>query len=157
MTFDGPLSDLAMEWRIEIPKAPTAEEREAVLAPLAAFNAASGYPGEALPVAVLIRDGAGTIVGGLWGRTGYDWLFVEFLVVPDALRGRGVGTALMASAERIAGERGCVGAWLTTFTFQARGFYEKLGYRLFGEIENSPGDNVRLLMKKRLEARRGGR
>jgi GNAT superfamily N-acetyltransferase len=151
MRFASPLSGLPADWRIELPEAPTAEQREAVLAPLAAFNSASGYPGEAVPVAILIRDEAGTIAGGLWGRTGYDWLFVEFLVVPDALRGRGVGTGLMAAAEEIALERGCVGAWLTTFTFQARGFYEKLGYRLFGEIENSPRDNIRLLMKKRLD------
>ena len=32
-------------------------------------------------------------------------------------------------AERLAAERGCVGSWLTTFTFQARGFYEKVGFR----------------------------
>lgn len=150
MTDGRPQPDPETSWRIDVPEAPTLAEREAVLGPLAAFNAASGYPGEARPVAALIRDGAGTVIGGLWGRTGYDWLFVEFLVVPDELRGLGLGTKLMAAAERIAIERGCVGAWLTTFTFQARGFYEKLGYAVFAEIENSPADNVRLLMKKRL-------
>jgi GNAT superfamily N-acetyltransferase len=138
-----------MRWRIDIPDAPTAEHRDSVLGGLADFNAAHGYPADSRPVAVLLRDEAGSIVGGLWGRTGFGWLFVEFLLVPDALRGRGVGTALMEAAERIAAQRGCVGAWLTTFTFQARGFYEKLGYALFGELENSPGDNVRLFLRKR--------
>jgi hypothetical protein len=56
----------------------------------------------------------------------------------------------MASAEKIALERGCVGSWLTTFSFQASGFYEGLGYEVFGRLENSPGENVRIFMRKRL-------
>lgn len=142
-----------MEWRIEIPEVPGDAERAAVVAGLTAFNAASGYPPDTRPVAVLIVDEAGEPAGGLWGKTGYGWLFVEFLSVPERLRGRDLGSALMAAAERVARERGCVGAWLTTFSFQARGFYEKLGYSVFGELENSPGDNVRIFMRKRLEPR----
>jgi GNAT superfamily N-acetyltransferase len=139
-----------MDWLIDIPDEPTAEDRDAVLAGLADFNTAHGYPADSKPVAVLLRDDTGTIVGGLWGRTVYGWLFVEFLIVPEALRGRNVGTALMDEAEEIAKARGCVGAWLTTFPYQARGFYEKRGYELFGELEESPGDNVRLFLRKRL-------
>jgi len=56
----------------------------------------------------------------------------------------------MVRAEAIAADRGCVGSWLTTFTFQAQGFYEKLGYAVFGTLDNSPGDNVRIFMQKRL-------
>jgi len=138
-----------MDWRIEVSDSPGPEAREAVLGALVAFNAEHGYPGDSRTVAVLLRDGAGTVAGGLWGRTGYDWLFVEFLVVPEAARGAGLGTGLLDEAEAIAKARGCVGAWLTTFPFQARGFYEKRGYRLFGELENSPGDNVRLFLRKR--------
>jgi GNAT superfamily N-acetyltransferase len=138
----------SMSWRIDIPEAPTAEHRQAVLEPLAEFNEANGYPADSRPLAVLLKDEAGVVVGGLWGKTGYGWLFVEFLVVPEALRGRDAGTALMDSAESMAMERGCVGAWLTTFAFQARAFYEKRGYSLFGELEQSPGDNVRLFLRK---------
>jgi GNAT superfamily N-acetyltransferase len=138
-----------MSWHIDIPEEPGLAERQAVLGPLGEFNARNGYPSDSRSVAVLVRDDEGAVVGGLWGRTGYGWLFVEFLVVPDSLRGLGLGTRLMEAAEGIARERGCVGAWLTTFPFQARGFYEKLGYSLFGELENSPGDNVRLFLRKR--------
>ena len=70
--------------------------------------------------------------------------------MPDSLRGHSYGSMLMDEAERIARERGCAGSWLTTFTFQARGFYEKLGYELFGELDKSPGENVRLFLRKRL-------
>ena len=54
----------------------------------------------------------------------------------------------MLEAERLAIVRGCVGAWLTTFTYQARGFYEGLGYEVFGALEQSPADSTRLFMRK---------
>ena len=44
----------------------------------------------------------------------------------------------MQLAEREAVQRGCHGAWLDTFEFQARGFYERLGYTCFGELPNYP-------------------
>ncbi len=131
---------------------PTEADRMAILGPLAAFNAEHGYPGNPKPVALLVKDDAGEVIGGLWGRTVYDWLFVDYLIVPEQLRGRDLGSRLLLAAESIALERKCVGAWLTTFTFQARGFYEKLGYSVFGELEQSPRDNVRLFLRKMLVA-----
>ena len=139
-----------MPCRIEIKEKPGPRDREAILGPLSDFNARHGFPADGQPVALLLKDEQGKTAGGLWGRTGYGWLFVEFLSVPDVLHGLGFGTSLMREAERIAAERGCGGSWLTTFTFQARGFYEKRGYELFGALESSPADNVRLFLRKRL-------
>jgi len=139
-----------MTVRLEVDPDPSDELRNAILGPLKEFNSFNGYPPDAKPVAIVLRDEVRGIIGGLWGRTGYAWLFIEFLIVDDALRGRNFGARLMRAAEELAVERECVGAWLTTFPFQARGFYEKLGYSVFAELENSPGDNVRLFMRKRL-------
>jgi hypothetical protein len=50
--------------------------------------------------------------------------------------------------------RGCVGVWLDTFSFQARGFYEKLGYRVFGEVADYPPGHTRHFLKKSLCASR---
>jgi len=141
-----------VEYRIEIKGEPGSDDRHAVLGPLSEFNARHGFPADGKPVALLLRDGEDKAVGGLWGRTGYGWLFVEFLSVPDALHGQGFGESLMREAERIAVEHGCGGSWLTTFTFQARGFYEKLGYSVFAELEDSPAGNTRIFMRKRLKA-----
>jgi GNAT superfamily N-acetyltransferase len=69
----------------------------------------------------------------------------------DDLRGRGVGRELMAQAEARAVERGCHAAWLDTFSFQARGFYEKLGYEEFGTLDYPP-IHKRYFMKKLLVA-----
>ena len=100
------------------------------------------------PLGVFVRD-AGAIVAGLTGETYGGWLFVKYLWVRDDLRGGGVGRELMAQAEKRAFDRGCHSAWLDTFSFQARGFYKKLGYEEFGTLDYPP-DHKRHFMRKRL-------
>ncbi len=139
-----------MDTILTICDAPTDAIREAILRPLASFNAENGYPADLQPLVITLTDDSGEVVGGLWGKTVYDWLFVEYLVVPASMRSRDLGAKLMAEAEKIAVERGCVGSWLTTFTFQAQGFYEKLGYEVFGTLDNSPRENVRIFLRKGL-------
>lgn len=56
----------------------------------------------------------------------------------------------MRLAEEEAVRRGCLGAWLDTFSFQARGFYERLGYSVFGVIEGYPPGHSRFFLKKTL-------
>jgi hypothetical protein len=55
----------------------------------------------------------------------------------------------MAQAEARAVERGYHSAWLDTFSFQARGFYERLGYQQFGSLVYPPF-HKRHFMKKLL-------
>jgi GNAT superfamily N-acetyltransferase len=139
-----------MKYTLTVTDSADEETRKAVLAPLVEYNASQAGPSQNRPVAVLVNDHQGSVIGGLWGHTGYDWLFTQLLVVPAALRGRGVGTEIMRLAEREAVQRGCHGAWLDTFEFQARGFYERLGYECFGELPNYPKGFARFFMKKTL-------
>lgn len=128
---------------------PTAEDRAAVAAPLLAYNQKEGPQALAEPLVLLLKDNDGQTVGGLWGKTVYNWLVVELLVVPETMRGKGAGAALMKQAEHIARGRGCLGAWLDTFAFQARGFYEGLGYTVFGELIDHPKGSARYFLSKR--------
>jgi GNAT superfamily N-acetyltransferase len=130
---------------------PTAAEEAAVRGALRAANAAAGFPHDSRRLAVLLRDAAGAVVGGLWGRTGWSWLYVENLAVPPALRGAGWGRRLLGAAEAEARARGCIGARLDTYSFQARGFYEGLGYVVAGEIADCPPGQTRWTMSKRLD------
>ncbi|MGE3518556.1 MAG: GNAT family N-acetyltransferase [Vicinamibacterales bacterium] len=125
--------------------------RNAILAPLVEYNAAQTKRHDHRPLIIAIEDLDGNVIGGLWAHTAYDWLFVQLLVVPEGFRGRGLGSELMKRAEDEARRRGCHGAWLDTFEFQARGFYERLGYRCFGELENYPV-GPRHFMKKSLQS-----
>ncbi len=123
--------------------------RNGILGPLVEYNARQTERNDHRPLIISIDDSTGTVVGGLWAQTAYDWLFVQLLFVPDILRGRGLGSELMQRAEEEARRRGCHSAWLDTFQFQARGFYERLGYDCFGELPNYPV-GPRHFMKKSL-------
>lgn len=131
---------------------PAPEDRDAVLQALRAYNEAVAGPARMQPLAVLLQDAKGGSVGGLWGRSSYDWLFVEYLAIPDHVRGQGYGSQLMRLAEDAARDRDCAGVWLDTFAFQARGFYERLGYSVFGTIDDHPRGSCRYFMSKRLPA-----
>jgi GNAT superfamily N-acetyltransferase len=137
---------------ITVTDTPPEGARDAVLAPLAAFNTAqTGDTAPWRPFAILISDAeTTTIAGGLWGGSIYAQFFVELLVVPEALRRHGLGRELMQRAEAEAIARGCAGIWLDTFSFQAPGFYQKLGYEIFGEIPDYPPGHSRFFLKKPL-------
>lgn len=122
--------------------------RATILEFLKAYNRTQAPPAAVTPLEILIRDADGTVLGGLHGASAYDWLIVELVFVPEQLRGQGVGSSLLARAEQAARARGCVGVWLDTFSFQARGFYEQLGYVVFGTIENHPVGGERYFLKK---------
>ncbi|RZM14506.1 MAG: GNAT family N-acetyltransferase, partial [Pedobacter sp.] len=95
----------------------------------------------------------GNHVGGLWGKCAYDWLFVDLLAVPEEYRGENHGKALMERAEEIARANDCVGMWLDTFEFQARGFYEKLGFQVIREEDIDIGNGFYMndfVMEKKL-------
>ena len=124
--------------------------RKAIADPLVAYNQAKTGRHDVRPLVLALEGDDGAVVGGLWGRTAYGWLFVELLVVPESLRGRGLGTELMTRAETEALARGCHSAWLDTFEFQARGFYERLGYTCFGELKDYPVGTARYFMSKTL-------
>ena len=95
-------------------------------------------------------DDTGAVVAGLHGQVGGGWLYIQALWVAEAHRGRGMGKELLASAEKVAVEKGCSGAYLYTYSFQSPGFYERSGYRIFGTLEGFCDDHSKYFMKKRL-------
>lgn len=80
----------------------------------------------------------GKILGGVVGVTHGNWLEIDYLWVSDELRGSGIGSELLAAAEREAVNRNCKYSFLYTFGFQAPGFYAKYGYREVFTLENFP-------------------
>ena len=139
-----------MEYALSLTDVADEAVRQAIVGPLVEYNQSQTGPNGSRPLVVVLRDGAGEMRGGLWGYTGYEWLFTQLLFVPADLRGAGVGTEIMRLAETEAVRRGCHSAWLDTFEFQARAFYERLGYVCFGELANYPSRYTRFFMQKRL-------
>jgi ribosomal protein S18 acetylase RimI-like enzyme len=113
------------------------------------FNLQHAEPENYQRLVLFVRDNAEHIAGGLLGYTHWRWLFVQNLWVAESLRGTGHGRRLLELAELEAGRRGCEHAYLDTFDFQARGFYEKLGYELFGQLEDYPPGHTKYFLHKR--------
>jgi GNAT superfamily N-acetyltransferase len=128
----------------------TADLRNVVQTMVVNHNVASTGQAEWYPVAFFLRDENGEVLGGLLGDIWAAWLHVTILAVAAPVRGHGFGKELMKRAELYAVERGCTDAFLDTFSFQARPFYEKLGYRVFGMLENCPAGHQRYFMTKQL-------
>jgi GNAT superfamily N-acetyltransferase len=98
-----------------------------------------------------LRDADDALQGGLYGATMWGWLLIDGLWVTAELRGRGLGSQLLETAEAIAITRGCRGAWLGTFDFQARTFYERRGYQMFAELPDFPAGHRHFHLAKRFE------
>ncbi len=135
--------------RIELTDLPSQEARNVILAGLIDFNRSLLGDPQGRPLALLLYGADGAVVGGMWARTGFRWLSVELLFVPEPLRGRGLGRGLLERAEQEAERRGCIGAWLETLSPQARALYQRCGYAVFGEIADYPPGNVRTFLSKR--------
>lgn len=127
---------------------PTAADLNVIENALVAHNESKSEPRNYTPVVIFLRNTEGQIVGGLRGTTVWGWLFVSQLWVAEELRGQDYGTKLMEAAEHEARERGCHAAYVDTFSFLALDFYQKVGYTIFGELEDFPKGHTRYFLRK---------
>ena len=102
------------------------------------------------PVNFVLRGERGDALGGVLGQLWGGWLQVSHLWVAEAARGVGHGTRLLENAEAYARSRSAVGATLETFSFQARPFYERLGYQVFGTLDGYPPGHIKFFLRKAL-------
>ena len=124
---------------------------EAMFRAIEAFNAPAAGQTDSKPVNLVVRrPGETEPCGGLFGHTLYRWFFVRLLFLPADLRRGGLGATLLRRAEAEAVARGCIGIHLDTFSFQARPFYEKMGFEVFGTIDDHPIGGHRFFMQKLL-------
>ena len=114
---------------------------------IAATGCAANYP-----VAYLLRAEDGEILGGLLGMIWGRWLYIKIVWVAEPVRGQGWASRLLEAAETYALKRDCNAAHLETFSFQARPLYERLGYEVFGTLEDYPPGHTFYFMRKTLRA-----
>ncbi|MBV8097082.1 MAG: GNAT family N-acetyltransferase [Acetobacteraceae bacterium] len=114
------------------------------------FNFSAVGPDQYRQVWIIGRDNAGVLQAGLRSHITWSWLFLDWLWVASAYRSRGVGSEILLRTEAIARDRGCLGVYLNTFSYQAPLFYERHGYREFGRLEGMPPGHDRIWFSKRL-------
>ncbi len=105
---------------------------------------------EDLKFAVLAKDDKAKVVGGIRAIAYWNYLHIDLLWVEDEKRKTGLGSRLLAEAERFAKENGFFLSRLETTSFQARKFYEKNGYEVFGKLDDYPKGFQYFFMKKKL-------
>lgn len=81
------------------------------------------------------------------GVTNMGLVEIRGFWVDQDLRGRGVGSAMMAALEREALSRGCTRAALDTYSWQALAFYKRLGFKQFGKLDYPNGTSRHYLSK----------
>lgn len=147
----APLLDGAPSMSITVTDAPDAAAVAVISDALDDFNVEQSGTDDRRLLAVLVRDlQTNRVVGGLTGRTSLGLLFVDLFHLPAELRGSGLGSEVLRRAEAEGWRRGCRTAVLYTISFQAPGFYEKNGWRVFGEVPCDPPGTTRVFMTKDL-------
>ncbi|WP_340613505.1 GNAT family N-acetyltransferase [Xenorhabdus thailandensis] len=101
------------------------------------------------PLFLTITDDNNQIIAGLVAKTWWGGLEIQYLWVDEKHRKKGFGRQLMLQAEEEALKRHCHMAYVDTFSFQARGFYEKLGYKVYGELGEYAHKYTRFYLAKK--------
>ena len=138
------------ELEITVTADPSPGVLEVIGGRLAAFNEADVGPADRKALAVVVRNAAADIVGGISGFTAWGWLYVQWLWVAETERGRGLAGTMLAEAEAEARARGCHGAYIDTFSPVALKTYQRAGYTAFGALEDFPRGRTRTFLQKRL-------
>lgn len=97
---------------------------------IAEFNALHWDATLRQPLGLKQLNPEGELIAVLTGRTFGNWFYLESFWLAESCRGQGTGTAMLLKAEQIARERGCRYVLLDTLNFQAKPFYQRLGYQV---------------------------
>lgn len=98
---------------------------------------------------VSARSEAGDLLGAILANCYWDGLEIDTLWVSSDERGKGLGSELVSQAEAFGCRNGAVIAFLKTM--DAKSFYAKLGYEVYGVLEDRPVGTLLYHMKKRLD------
>lgn len=139
-----------MTYRLSIEPDAHPNDLKCIREPLDQFNMTVTGDREYRPLIIFVRDDADDIVGGILGDIWGGWLHITYLWIAESLRKHGYGSQLVQTAEAQAKAYGCRGIFLETFSFQARPFYEKLGYVVFNEIADYPPGHTYYFLRKML-------
>ena len=123
---------------------------KALMAGMKACNGAAVPNLNSHKIVAAVRDADGKVVGGVIGRLAGDSVYMEVVYNDEAVRGTGLGREAMLLAEVEAKRLGATESWLYTMSFQAKPFYEKLGYAQCAELNWLDGKHKRHFMRKDL-------
>ena len=133
---------------INIQDDPPVEEVDLLRAALRAYNQSAAGQNTYTSLYLKATSSDGEFIGGIYGKIAWQWLYIDLLWVHPHYRGRGLGSQLISSIEKAANEQGIFRYHLSTASFQAPDFYQKLGYEICGTIEDLPPGHTNYFLKK---------
>ncbi len=101
--------------------------------------------------AVFAKDDNGKVFGGIRACAFWNYCILELLWLSEETRGLGIGRKLVESFEKFAFDKGFNYVRTETVSFQALPFYEKLGYKVYGELPNYPKGHTTYCLFKELK------
>jgi len=131
---------------------PSSADANWVIDRLVAFNESRAGSRNVRNFGIFARDQDGELLAGLLCTRHWNYLFVSAVFVDESQRTTGVGRELLSAAEKLALQNLCEAIYLDTFDFQAPGFYEKFGFRIFGVLKDYPPGHRRFFMVKDVTA-----
>jgi len=99
---------------------------------------------------IVLKNTKNETVGAIVVSFRWEAMHIETLWIDQSLRNQGLGTKLMEAVEKEAIKRKCYLSYTDTLSWQAPGFYEKLGYTLYGKLDNYPKGHSLSYFKKDL-------
>ena len=115
-----------------------------------AYNRSNRESSKSEPLNIYFEDEQGNLVAGMVAETFGNWLEIEYLYVSDDLRGQGIGSKILETAENESRNRGCKYSFVDTFNFQAPKFYKKHGYKEVFALKEYPYTGERYYYTKEL-------
>jgi len=129
---------------------PKQEDINIILEKIIEYNLSRIESKEVKPIAIFVKDENDNEVGGISAETHGNWLEISLLYVNEKLRGQKIGSKLLKDVEAKAIKRGCKYSFVDTFSFQAKDFYVKLGYKEVFTLEEYPLTSKRHYFVKQL-------
>lgn len=139
---------------LALSREPTRREIGVVQSGLAAFHreqTSGEYDQPGIEFGLALKDGVGKVVGGISVCTILRVMHLDLLWVDGFYRGLGYGRDLVLAAEAIGSRRGCIASQTMSFSFQAPGFYQKIGYDVLGVYDGYPDGITEYVLMKRLQ------
>jgi ribosomal protein S18 acetylase RimI-like enzyme len=139
--------------RFTVSDSPTKEEINTIRKGLEEYNREQTngeYDEPGIEINLVLKDSEGNVVGGINASTMLRVMHLEALWVADEVRKLGYGRELVLAAERIGFEKGCITSQTWSLSFQAPGFYQKIGYEVLGVYDGYPDGITETVLMKRL-------
>ena len=129
------MDDIKLE---KIEGEPSKEDKDVMIQGLLSHHADKGHVRKTTTFSFLLKNQEDKVVGMVIATVLWNGMEINSLWVDESIRNQGWGEKLMNIAEEEGKNRGCTVSYTNTFDWQAPKFYEKLGYTLYGKLDDFP-------------------